>query len=63
MGKTIGRILSTAAWIGASLIFPPAAIMAVKSGVALLGLGPSAPKPDTSETAVKRRRPTSTLTV
>ncbi len=54
----VGQALSAA--IGATLA--TAAISAVtlyglQSGVSLLGLGPGAPKPDTTETAIKTSRP------
>ena len=66
MGKTLGRLLSIGA-IGASIIFPglaPLGIAAATNLAAdLLGLGPSAPKPDSASTPLKRRRASSALTI
>ena len=78
MGKTLGRILVIGAAIAANFVpvvgtFLGAALTTAitSAGVAtaltvaagVLGLGPSAPKPATAETAIKRRRRYSALTI
>ena len=67
MGKTLVRVLSVTAAIGVNLIpgvgqllslaFAAVTAYGVQSAAGLLGLGPSAPKPQTSESAIKSPRP------
>lgn len=59
MGKTLGRLVA----MGAVFFFPVLAPLALKGAIDLVGLGPSAPKPSTAETALKRPRASSMLTI
>ncbi|WP_305097485.1 hypothetical protein [Croceibacterium aestuarii] len=69
MSKTLGEILTVGAAIAVNVIpgigqalSAAITIAGLKAGVDLLGLGPSAPKPATNETAIKPRRLGSRLT-